>query len=714
PPWLRSVVLRGLALDPLDRFPSMDALLAELQRDPPEPRRPWLTVAIVAGVLAVPTVAYLAAQPSDADPCELPEDDALDDTWNQARSNAVRDAFSATDLPYADTSGQTTVRLLDTWSARWSEQWVGLCRAAAPEPSVDLASLPGLRCLDVVRNDLAALAEQLEQADDNTVEGSVFAATMLPDPAQCADMDLVLALSDRIPPESTESRDRLAQLRRSVARARVQLQTGAPSEASRIAEPLLGLARTLQDPGLEAEVGLALAHALDMQDEPGLAEQRLRTVVLDAAQGHRPRLEAQAWIELTRVVGERMGKHDEGHRLALAAETAIVRADDPTELRAELSMARAALEIEQGRYEQGREQLEQTLEQLQERRPPPELALAIVWQDLGAALEGLGRFEDASEAYARALAKREQTLGAQHPQVGETLARLGSAMLGTDRLLQADATFVRARWLLDPEHITDDEGALPPPTMSAWQRRELASVIDRQGLLERAQEELESAERLHRSALAILEDTLGATHRDLGYPLTNLGLVLNEQGRPVDGIVHLRRAREIWQAELDEHHPDLGTVELDLANTLWSLGEHQAAREHYAVALSIWEESLPEDHPLLGYALTGIGRCDVQLGAPAAAIEPLERALELRGRDGEDRLDLAETKLMLARALWASGADLARALELAVSARDLAGAVEPSDDEGFQRLLGGAEVPRLTDLLVPAGLGATNRNTRGQ
>ena len=91
-----------------------------------------------------------------------------------------------------------------------------------------------------------------------------------------------------------------------------------------------------------------------------------------------------------------------------------------------------------------------------------------------------------------------------------------------------------------------------------------------------------------------------------------------------------------------------------------------------------------------------------------------ERALELRSQDGEERLNVAETKLVLARALWASGGDLGRALELATSARDLAGAVEPSDDEGFQRLLGGADVPRLTDLLVPAGLGATNRNTRGR
>ncbi|MCA9655231.1 MAG: tetratricopeptide repeat protein [Myxococcales bacterium] len=712
PSWLRAVVLRGLSRDPQDRFPSMDALLAELQRDPPESRRPWVSATIALAVVALAGGAYVATLSPDLDPCEASYL-GLDEQWGASQRDAVRDAFSATGLPFADTSGQSTVRRIDAWSERWSQQWMELCHAAAPEPSSDTSEVPSLRCLDVLRHDLRALVDQLAEADEGTVEGAVAAASALPDPALCADVDLLLAISDRMPPESSDSRDRLEHLRRAVARARVQLHTGAPAEAARIAEPLLDLAKTLQDPGLEAEAGLVLARALDLQDEPGLAERRLRQVVVQAASGRRPRLEAEAWIELTKVVGERMGKHDEGHRLALAAEASIVRADDPG-LRARLSMARADLEIEQGRYDEAREHLEELLEVPPDPNRVPELVLAEAWQDLGVALDGLGRFTEAGEDYERTLAIREQVLGAQHPQVGAILARLGGAMLGSDRLLQADATFVRARWLLDPLHITDDEQSLPPPTMSAWQRRELATVLDRQGLLMRAQEELETAEQLHRQALAILEDTLGSSHRDLGYPLTNLGLVLTEQGRPVDGLTQLRRAREILRAELDEHHPDLATVSVDLANALWSLGDYVEARELYSEALAIWEEALPEDHPLLGYALTGIGRCDVQLRTPDAAIEPLERALELRSQDGEERLNVAETKLVLARALWASGGDLGRALELATSARDLAGAVEPSDDEGFQRLLGGADVPRLTDLLVPAGLGATNRNTRGR
>src|SRR5690606_30968541 len=151
----------------------------------------------------------------------------------------------------------------------------------------------------------------------------------------------------------------------------------------------------------------------------------------------------------------------------------------------------------------------------------------------------------------------------------------------------------------------------------------------------------------------------------LGYPLVNLGLALGEQGRPLDAIAYLRRAHEIWSAELDHEHPDLGTAELDLANALWALSDPAKARQHYAQALEIWQEVLPEDHALLAYALTGLGRCDLALGAPATALESLERAYELRDREGEDDLNVAETSLVLARALWTTGEDPTRARALA-------------------------------------------------
>ncbi|MCH9685126.1 MAG: tetratricopeptide repeat protein [Deltaproteobacteria bacterium] len=711
PSWLRAAVLRGLAIDPQDRFPSMDALLAELQRDPPESRRPWVTASVAMGVGTIVVGAYFATRPPDVDHCKAAEPAAA---WGSTPRETIRNAFSDTALPYADTSGQTAVRILDDWSDRWSQQWMDSCHADAPTDSTPLESLPSLRCLDVQRTELMALTERLSSADAGTIAGAVRAAAALPDPARCEDVAVVLAISDRVPPESNNGRQRLAQIRDGLSRARVLLHTGAAVQAEAKAEPLIQSAGLLQDPGLEAEVRLVVARALDAQGESGRAERQLRQVVVQAAAGRRPAVEAEAWVELVRVVGERLALHDEGHRLALAADAAIVRAKEPPELRAGLGIARAQIELDQGRYDEAREHLERTVQYLESLEPPPPLALASAWQHLGETLDGLARFQEARQAYEKALGKLELALGAQHPLVGAALARLGGAMLGDGLLLQADATFVRARWILDPEHLTDDEQPVLPEAMSQWHQRELAAVLDRQGLLQRNQEDLEMAEELHRRALGMLEHAVGPDHHDVGYPLVNLGLALADQRRPLDAIAHLRRALEIWNDTLDPEHPDLGTAHLNLANTLWALGDRTKARAHYSEALGIWEESLPEDHPLLAYPLTGIGRCDVALDAPAAAIEPLERAWRLRDHEDEDRLNVAETSLVLARAVWAAGNDPNRAVELAVRARDLVGALEPSDSAGIHRLLDGEPVPRLTDQLKPAGLGATNRNTRGR
>jgi len=76
--------------------------------------------------------------------------------------------------------------------------------------------------------------------------------------------------------------------------------------------------------------------------------------------------------------------------------------------------------------------------------------------------------------------------------------------------------------------------------------------------------------------------------------------------------------------------------------------------------------------------LTGEGRCLDQLGRPAEAIAPLERALTLRRRQGdESSTRQAETQFALARALVRSASDPGvadangeRSLQLARSAAE--------------------------------------------
>jgi tetratricopeptide (TPR) repeat protein len=205
---------------------------------------------------------------------------------------------------------------------------------------------------------------------------------------------------------------------------------------------------------------------------------------------------------------------------------------------------------------------------------------------------------------------------------------------------------------------------------------------------------------------------LDPKHRDLGYAVENLGLSLADQGHHKLAVEHLERALEIWSASMTDDHPDLGTGHLNLANSLLALGRLDDARDHYRAASTIWETAYPVDHPVFAYALTGLGRIQLAQGRTDEAVAALERAYELRNDDQEDPLNLAETSLMLARALWAQGHDPDRAVQLVVFARDSVGAYQPTDTIGLRRVLMGEEVPRFTDQLAPPGLGTSNLGRR--
>src|SRR5262249_45363656 len=95
-----------------------------------------------------------------------------------------------------------------------------------------------------------------------------------------------------------------------------------------------------------------------------------------------------------------------------------------------------------------------------------------------------------------------------------------------------------------------------------------------------------------------------------------------------------------------------------------------AARLERAVAL--WQKLGLTDSDDYGGGLTWLGGAYMKMKQPAKALGPLERALAVRtGREGQgDPLDVAETQMRLARALWDAGRDRKRAHDLATRARD--------------------------------------------
>ena len=101
-----------------------------------------------------------------------------------------------------------------------------------------------------------------------------------------------------------------------------------------------------------------------------------------------------------------------------------------------------------------------------------------------------------------------------------------------------------------------------------------------------------------------------------------------------------------------------------------ALGRYREARRSFEGARIIWERELGLDHRNLAYALTGIGESYLDERDPVPAVAPLERAWKIREAKESDPVRRGATRFALARALWDSERDPARAVVLARGARD--------------------------------------------
>ncbi|HEX8950565.1 MAG TPA: protein kinase, partial [Polyangia bacterium] len=122
PSWVQRIVMRALSHDPIHRFPSMDALLAALDKDPAVTRRRVATVAAMVVVLGLGAVGFVRGQAAKRRLCEGAPDE-VQKAWSPEARERVRLAFAKTNLSYAELASSTLARLLDQYAVDWSNQY---------------------------------------------------------------------------------------------------------------------------------------------------------------------------------------------------------------------------------------------------------------------------------------------------------------------------------------------------------------------------------------------------------------------------------------------------------------------------------------------------------------------------------------------------------------------------------------------------------------
>ncbi|HKE15923.1 MAG TPA: tetratricopeptide repeat protein [Kofleriaceae bacterium] len=574
PPRVRRVLATALAESPARRFPSMDALVAALERAA-APRAGRIRLAAAVGVAGAAVAALLWARGAEPTPC-AGGDPEVERAWSPARRAQVRASFGAAGAADFDRFAAVIDRRVRDWSAARTEA----CRATRVRGVQSEALLDArTMCMGETLGQLDALVARLAQRPgDEVLARAVQAADALPRGDDCSAAMVAARGTPRAYPPGPEAR-RAAEIDAVVSRA----------EASRTLADLPGeralldrgeaAARALGDPVRSARVLQRLGVNQRKQDQREPAERSLLESARLAAAAGATDVLIDAALELMDFIGSEQNRTAEASAWELGAELLLARSGDGKR-RARIEIYRAMAAYDAGDGAGALAHAERAVA-LVERAVGPEAPIVAQPLRMLGAIQAdlLGKRDLALATYRRALAIVERAYGPAHPDVASVYNLMGrlvaddgeldlaldyfgralairervfgpdspttsSALANLGILLQKKGELGRARATLE-RSLAIDERVLGPDSY------ELVAGLNTLGDIARAQRRLGDAEALYRRGARIFEKAYGPRYPNLRAPLDGLGLTLRDLGRCREAIEPLRRARELHLASGD-------------------------------------------------------------------------------------------------------------------------------------------------------------------
>jgi serine/threonine-protein kinase len=690
-------LVRGLAAQPDARWPSLDALAAELRKATQRggSRRGAIAVglALVAALAVVFAIGHRAGA-STEDPGCAGATAPADLVWVPRVRDDVAHDFAGTGAPYAVAASAAVDRRIVDWRARWQNQALASCTATRAGAQSDAMLDLRTACLARELDEMGTLIGALGNADRALVERAP--GLPLPDLDACADTtalggiappprDPTAVAARRVLEPKLDALERetlhgmtlprahaavvdasldvvgatvigwaplVARARRDLASVQEQLGEGKPARAT-----LMAAAAASESAGDLDGVVTADLELLDVDTD--------LNADYDLAEG---------WAALASGVLARLGPRvDKQLRLDGRHGHALLRAGHPRRARTALEKALALARTRGTKIDQldaltalGGAEGEAGDEAASRAHETEALALAntllgdhhprvaSIEHDLGAAAVREGHPAEAVVHLKRALALREELEGADSVHAAQTAETLGIAELALDQVEVATTRMEGAVAVLEqrlgPNH---------PDVANAL--NDVGGAYHRAGLYDRA---LATAQH----TLALREAALGSDHPDVAQSLVNLAIEAKALGRWDLVFPAYVRAIPIYERVYGPDNFDTGVVYLNHAEALRVHGDLAPAAAEYARAEHALVASLGEDTPLLAHIWNGTGQLALARGDAAAAVPLLEKAVATREKDPGDATALAESRFALARALPPDAH--ARAVQLATAARD--------------------------------------------
>jgi tetratricopeptide (TPR) repeat protein len=624
PGWVHQVIVKGLSVRPDDRYPSMDALLAALERDPTRVRRRRLgLLALVAGA-ALGALGYLRRE-------------HVIDAGCVAAGGAAREVWSDEARARVDAAvGEGRVgSVLDEYAARWSAVRTGVCRSARRQEAQAAAALAA-GCLEHARQDLAAMVDLLGRSGGSPAARALRAAYSLLPPEACTSPSLSRGYA-ALPADAGE-RERLLALLRRQAGARALLAAGRYREALAAAEQTLALAREADQRAAQAE---SAQTAGDIHLRLGNATEAIAAYLtaMGAAEaaGHDD-LAGSAAAMIAYATGVNLHKADDADRWIAIARGKLARLGHDEKLEATIlhteilaASAEGPLPATLARYER--------LLSLDERIwGPVSDPVASDVNNLAIALGQGGEHARAIDEYRRALSLKETLYGPAHPDLASSLENLAAELCAVGRYAEADVPAARALSLVEKLGRDGD-------LKLAWALLPLAVIAGRRGdaprALSLADRALAVAGRHGEDAAAVLPDLLVAR----GDALLALGRADDAAASCVQALARMEAEGRVSPGKVYEPDP------------LTCLGEADLRRGRAAEGLAYLERGVTlvrrHEEASLAFARFALARAIYATGQDRVR----SKALATEARAGFSMLpDLAdkraEVETFLARGSW--------------------------------------------------------------
>ncbi len=616
PAWVQSAIDRGLAVEPDQRWPSMQALLQALAQDPRRARRRRWTLALGAtallGVLAAPSV-YEGRQ---RDRC-LALAEAATTPWSAHRDD-VRKALLATELPFAEKSAERVETVLDAWTQEWQQARSAACMSADEgDPFAKERAL----CLDREAARLNSLVPLLATAGTSVAQYVVRAAEHLPSIDRCDDPKrLSTEIRTALDPEKAAEFEAVRAL---IFIAESNAALGSIDRGLTSAEEALGLARATKNDALIAET---LHTAGDLRLSAGKFEPARDALIeayyLAGEIGH-PRVAAEAAVTLISLLGYHLAKPQEAMRWARDAAMWLGYLDlERDTISADYHNHMAFTLMTTGSFEQALEHSEQALEILKAKLGPDHPNVAGANNNLGVMQEALGRSQASFESYKEALEIAINTVGDKHPDTATAENNIGT-------------------WY-----------------MQKGEPRE-------------ALEPLEHSLEIRRAAL-------GDDHIDVADSLGNVGVALRGLGKYAQALDHFEQSLQIRQAHFVPNHPDIALSLQSIATTQRAMGRIQEASDTYEHALSIHLALSGDRNPESAMIELTLGELSLELGRGQVSIQHLLTGIETLAANSEQDPALLGGLISLARAYGSEGL-IEASITTLTRAKSIASAGESAD-----------------------------------